>query len=117
MSGPLRQSPIQDVSFIEQMALRLDRLLDPHFKRSAEVFFQFDHFEIRRDIGPVVMPAYYVITLFCIVTMRSEAAGLKLKFDTNSLLRITSVTVRDAVRISCANLVDTELKAFGEFGE
>lgn len=89
----------------------------PHFDRSANVMPQVNDFDIGRHIGPIVMPAYYAVTLIRFVAMRFETAGPEFKFDPDFLLRITGIAIGNTIRICCANLFDAELQAFGILGE
>jgi hypothetical protein len=44
--------------------------------------------------------------------MRSKATGAVFKLDSDSLLTVARVSIRDAVRVGGADLLDAKLQAF-----
>ena len=70
-----------------------------------------------RNVRPIVVPTYDAVAAFRVMTMRLEAAGSVLKFDPDPFLRVTAVTISNAVREGGTDFFDSELKPLCEVRE
>jgi hypothetical protein len=117
LCNALRQRPRQPVPFIQLVLLILYGGLYPDLERRSEVPLEFDHLKMRRNVGPVVMPAHNAVTVGRLVFVRPETAGSVFEFDSDALFAISRVPIGYAVRVSSADFLDSELQTFRNTGE